>query len=445
MKSVMLLPSALVVVLSACAEAPRQSSATESDSAGITIVINRPPYPNWHVADSPVVRIGVREGEAAYQLHDVQFAARLTDGRVVVVDGGSQEVRWYTMSGVHRSSLGRRGAGPGEFGNIRSVVVTPDDSILVMDFANQRITWLSPDEALVREHRVGGFGTSDKRVLGVATDGRLRMANLRYTYSVARPGFNPTRDSLLLLLYSSSGVDSVARLPGDETSTWVSFENGRPSRMMQWGLGYGHLTLTGSTRDYFIVAHGEHGQLEMLNSAGTLARVSRLEDRATAPVTDADRDRFVKYWTDAARARGVSDVTEIEHGRRDEMQTLPEHHTVPPFDRMLVDADDRIWLRDYRPPWFAGPLQVWTVYEANGHVVARVSIKGDLEVMHVGQDHVTVVERDELDVETVAVYRIERGYANRRTVALRTSVVATRTPSDGLAVVPQRSLRQLTK
>jgi hypothetical protein len=372
--------------------------------------MNRPPYPVWHLADSPVVRVGVQEGEAPYQLHDVRFAARLSDGRVLVVDGGSQEVRWYTLSGVHQSTLGRRGAGPGEFRNVRSVIVTRDDSIVVMDLANQRISWVSPEETLVREHPVSGFGTGDKRVLGVTTDGRLPIANRRHTYSVARPGFNPTRDSLLLFLYSSSGVDSVARLPGDESSTWVRFDNGRPSRMQQWGLGYGHLTLTGSTHDHFIVAHGEHGQLEMLDWDGKVVRVSRLEDRAPAPVTEADRDGFVKYWVDAARARGVTDVTEIEQGRRDEMRALPENHTVPPFDRLLVDAEDRIWLRDYRPPWFAGgDAQAWTVYQANGHVLARVSVPGGLDVMHVGKDHVTGVERDELDVQTVAVYRVERG------------------------------------
>jgi hypothetical protein len=239
-------------------------------------------------------------------------------------------------------------------------------------------------------------------------DGRLRISNHRYTYNVARPGFNPTRDSLLLMVYSAAGVDSVARLPGDETSTWVQFDDGRPSRMMQWGLGYGYLTLTGSTRDHFIVARGEHGQIEMLDSIGTVVRVSRRDDLRPAPVTQADRDHFVQYWVEEARARGVANLVEIEQGRRDEMHVLPEDHAIPPFDRLLVDAEDRIWLRDYAPEWLPGPAQMWTIHDGDGRALARISIPHNLVVTHVGPEYVTGVERDELDVETVAAYRIER-------------------------------------
>ena len=409
MRFVTIVPTTLVVLLGGCDEVPTRSSAAETDSAGITIVTNRPPFAAWHVADSPVVRVGVQEGEAPYQLHDVRFAARLSDGRVVVIDGGSQELRWFTAAGSHRSTLGRRGAGPGEFGNVRSAFVTRGDSIVVMDVGNQRVSWISPEESFVREDVVSDFGTGDKHVLGVAMDGRLRISNHRYTYNVARPGFNPTRDSLLLLLFSAAGVDSVARLPGDETSTWVQFDNGRPSRMMQWGLGYGYLTLIGSTREHFIVARGEHGQVEMLDTTGKVVRMSRRDGLHAAAVTQADRDQFVQYWVEEARARGVRDVAEVERGRRDEMHALPEDHSIPPFDRLLVDAEDRIWLRDYAAAWLAGPVQVWTIQDGDGRVLARISIPRNLVVTHVGPEYVTGVERDELDVETVVVYRIERG------------------------------------
>lgn len=404
----MLVPVVVQIVFVGCDAADTRSRDAEADSAGITIITNQPPYPAWQLADSPLVRVGVREGDAPYQLHDVRFAARLSDGRIMVVDGGSQEVRWYSSAGTHRSTLGRRGAGPGEFGNIRSAVVTRGDSVVIMDLGNQRLVWISPEEAVVREHVVSGFGTSDKRVLGVAMDGRVRIANYRYTYNVARPGFNPTRDSLVLLLYSTAGVDSVARIPGDETSTWVQFDSGRPSRMMQWGLGYGYPTLTGANQEHFIVAHGEHAQVEMLDSSGAITRILRRAELGPTPVTPADRDQFVRYWVEDARRRGVRDVTEVEQGRRDEMQALSENHSVPAFDRLLVDAEGRVWLRDYAPVWWTGPVQLWTIYDSLGHVLARASIPTQLVVTHVGLEHVTGVERDELDVETVVVYHIDR-------------------------------------
>jgi hypothetical protein len=55
--------AAFLVLFSACEESgSRNQPVTEQDSAGLTIVINQLPYPTWHVGETPLVRIGLREG-----------------------------------------------------------------------------------------------------------------------------------------------------------------------------------------------------------------------------------------------------------------------------------------------------------------------------------------------------------------------------------------------
>ena len=82
---------------------------------------------------------------------------------------------------------------------------------------------------------------------------------------------------------------------------------------------------------------------------------------------------------------------------------------MPVFGRVLVDAEQRIWVRDYIAPWAGDLPQQWTVLDPEGRPLARVETPVGLDVMHIGAEHVTGVVRDELDVEYVVVYRVENG------------------------------------
>ena len=94
---------------------PRDSFV--SDSAGIEIVFNHSGEwahdSPWQVASSPVVKIGVDGGPSEYELYRVQGALRLSDGRLVIANAGTFELRFYDATGTYEGSAGRRGGGPG--------------------------------------------------------------------------------------------------------------------------------------------------------------------------------------------------------------------------------------------------------------------------------------------------------------------------------------------
>ena len=80
---------------------------------------------------------------------------------------------------------------------------------------------------------------------------------------------------------------------------------------------------------------------------------------------------------------------------------------MPSFDRLLVDMEGRIWMRDYTPQGTVDLDQTWTVYQPDGHIRSRVAVPASITVMHAGRGYVTGVARDSLDVEYVVVHAIK--------------------------------------
>ena len=85
------------------------------DSAGILITENaRPPDGSrlgWRIGPEPTVTIGAVEGEDPYLFQWVRSAFRISDGRIVVANGGTEEIRVFTATGTHLLSWGGKGAG----------------------------------------------------------------------------------------------------------------------------------------------------------------------------------------------------------------------------------------------------------------------------------------------------------------------------------------------
>ena len=125
-----------VLLLAACApdrDAGSGPATVTSDSAGIQIVENARPADGsrlpWRIAPEPAASIGVLEGEEPYMLHYVIDATKLPDGRIVVANNGTHELRVFDAVGTHVATWGGRGEGPGEFLELWQVERWPGDSI----------------------------------------------------------------------------------------------------------------------------------------------------------------------------------------------------------------------------------------------------------------------------------------------------------------------------
>ena len=109
--------------------------STVRDSAGITIVdTGSPPLDSrlpWEIAAQPSLSIGSIDSGGADQLFQVTDAMRFADGRIVIANSGSNELRVFNPDGSHAATFGRQGEGPGEFTSYSPTAVArwPGDSI----------------------------------------------------------------------------------------------------------------------------------------------------------------------------------------------------------------------------------------------------------------------------------------------------------------------------
>lgn len=113
--------------------------AVIEDSAGVTIVENARPAPDsrlpWEFGAQPSLSIGSVDSGGADELFQVSDATRLGDGRIVIANSGSSEIRIFNPDGSHDRTWGSRGDGPGEFiaRGPATVAPWPGDSIAAAD------------------------------------------------------------------------------------------------------------------------------------------------------------------------------------------------------------------------------------------------------------------------------------------------------------------------
>ena len=87
------------------------------------------PLTDWRIGPEPTLSIGEVDGEDPYLLYLARDATRLNDGRIVVANRGTQELRVFDARGTCLETLGGEGEGPGEFTQLWSVERWPGDAI----------------------------------------------------------------------------------------------------------------------------------------------------------------------------------------------------------------------------------------------------------------------------------------------------------------------------
>ncbi len=419
----MALAPALAIV-SACSPDPSIEYSAVRDSAGVTIVETVAPSAEWRLSAEPVLQIGVVDGDDAYQFSSIAYAGRLGDGRVVVVDRQSYEIRFFDQTGRHTSTLGGRGAGPGEFRGFAHVV-RAGDSLLVYDAWNRRLVLIGPDATVVDEQSVqnhpafASFGL-DNNVIGATADGRVVTA---LTQNVNPPAVLNTmvygRDTVAIVGASRNGesIDTIAMVGGgeylfhDAASSPVG-PAGPRSGWSRRGVSFGYYPYYAILRDGVAYANGERAGFEVLrlNEAAQANRIMRMVRRTDARairVSDV-AERYAEWIGGLVRADGDNPAEAMARVRSD-FDKLPRDHLVPFIDEMIADSEGRIWQRDSLMPWAPDETpRTWVVYAADGHAIARIVVPSNFRITQIEADHIVGVRRDEADVPFVAVHRILR-------------------------------------
>lgn len=367
------------------------------DSAGITIVENAAPQWSeaeaWRVASEPEVEIGVLEGDEAYQLYRVAGATRLSDGRIVVANGGTNELRFYDADGRHLRTVGGEGGGPGEFRMMSTLLRASGDSLIVADLFAGRLSLFDAEGGFVKTW--AGMGMMRTARARLADGTFLGQAPLRFDGSPD----GPVRMPLTIIRFDTAGtvLDTVVTLPGTERDfRMISNDDGRialRSRIVPF-----------ARASYFAVADGriyaganDAYQIEVHTPGSGLTRLIR-RMRPNRPVTDDVIDRFRQVRLAAA------DDDDARRAIEQQLADAKFPETMPAFSDLAVDAAGNLWVEDYS----MDDDNRWDVFDPDGVWLGTVPLPPGLEPYEIGEDYVLGGVRDEFDVERVRLYRIDK-------------------------------------
>jgi hypothetical protein len=383
----------LALAVAGCGRVAEQSTLTMSDSAGVTVVESYAPLwspeEGWRLSEAPLLTIGDVEGADEYQLYRVRSAVRLADGRIVIANSGTNELRFYDGDGKYLFMRGGEGGGPGEFRSMGDIW-TLADSLFIYDFGQMRMTVYSTAGEFGRTFRVqeapdGGFPFPE----GVLAPHILLV---RRTPRDAELSAGFTRDTSLYLQYSLEGepLDSLGWFPGDESYMGFAEDftvgTSAPFGLRAYMLAAADLLYYGSSDAY---------EIDVRASDGTLQRLIR-RPVPNAPVTAEEVDEFYRDLEE--REERMAPIWRELYSK----MTLPE--TKPAYGRLLIDADDNLWVADYSQE--RDDEGTWSVFDPEGRFLGTVETPTGGRVQQIGGDFVLGVWRDELDVEYVRLYEL---------------------------------------
>src|SRR5687768_949308 len=349
--------------------------------------------PAWKVAAQPKVRIGEIEAEEPYMFAQVSGAVRLSDGRIVVANGGSNELRVYTAEGRHIATHGRTGGGPGEFQALRALWFFPGDTVMAMDTRIGRLSVYDASMKLVRAEQI-------RPIPGAV--GRLANGSYLATQGLAPPekrtdfrGLIEFEGLVLRLPPGGTVYDTIVR----GVKAGQSFVQPVGNSWRQYPFPYGRSAQIGigRTRFYYGDTHSTEIGIYDVNGQPIGKVKVRGSGRELTPV-------HIQKWVDFEVDKRTTE--EAKTNARSDFKQIPANKRSPEFAALKVDDAGNLWVRRYGPPW--DPSPDWDIYTADGRPLGNVRLPVRFEPMHIGREFVLGVTRGELDVERVELYTLTR-------------------------------------
>jgi hypothetical protein len=376
------------------------------DSAGVRIVGFSAPTAELRLADQPYVKIGQAEGESVYELFKVKSGFLAEDGRIVLANSGTSEIRIFDGSGRHLQSIGRPGEGPGEFRSLDWVEGAKDGRLVALDLDLRRITIFGPDgDVLSTFHVREGPGYPNEGPL-LLPDGDLLLSWLQDDpFSQVDEGelrFGDLRPYPMVLTRHdpiTRAWDTVAVVDGGVVAVFES-NGGRLAYGAPW---LGRLTTYAVGDDGIYIGTQRENEIRRLNFAGELEEIVR------GPEVDLTvSQELIASYEEArlsmASAR-VRDDPELRRRALEELRRRPFAPSKPAYGRILLGPGRELWVSEWTIRLVLP--KVWTVVNLESGRAASVTVPDRFELLQVGEGFLLGKWTDELGVETVMVYELE--------------------------------------
>jgi hypothetical protein len=352
---------------------------------GVVHVRNAGDAPGWTARE--VLRLGsVAGGDAEFGR--VRSLTADPAGNIYVADNLAQQIRVFSEAGDLVRVIGRSGGGPGEFGNLYSLAWL-GGRLAAMDPANARISLLTPEGEWVD-------GIQHFPITGPATFVRLHpLGDDGFYAAVLAPG----QPRLPYVRFTGAGAaDTIPapQPPADAPATGVRCE--RPDGGLQFiaapegpGLLFGFPPAGGQLAS----AWTQHYRIAFIAAAGDTIRTLALE-RPPVPYPDS-------MWNRAQEP--FREMHANFPGTRCEPASLTRPQARAALRWIMFDETGRLWVEAAAE----GGGFAWDVFDTDGRLMGSFTAPPRAAGVppFVRNNRLYQVETDEMDVQYVAVYRIE--------------------------------------
>ena len=367
----------------------------ERDSAGVLVATTlgthaRAPI-GWIVDTVPEYQVGEMTGEEPYLFSGIRGTYQLSDGRVVVLDEASCEIRFFGTDGVFLGRTGGSGEGPGEFRpSVRGCVLVPSpgtDSLRAFDGAN--LNYFDDRGRFSHRFPMLWHGQPVMDVVGVA--GERALVETRFFSMSEEEGVPQEPSTADFALLDSESMQAVWEGSFQGRQHYTILEPNLPIPRVQWDIPFDILPDAALGSDGFFLALGENQGPEIMeyDTSGLLRRVIRLAEPVLAPSSD----HLVKLVELGLDPYDMPDTTRdrITEARLRRYGRMPLPKVMPVFSQLLVDEAGLLWAKLYRLDVHA-PVR-WLAFAPNGEGQGSVDMPPGLEVWQIVRRHALIGRR----------------------------------------------------
>jgi hypothetical protein len=362
----------------------------------------------WTVGETPELQLGSATSEGPDQFFQIGMTgapglggiAGLPGGRILVLNGSSAELRFFDREGHFLYKVSGVGDGPGEFRRPLLVPYASSDSLLLFDRTRRQFTLFSSDgqahrsfplERLSPQFVTGSVqGASDAGVvmttiLGMPMGDGQQSQSMGIRWIRLDPLHAEIVAQFRTLVFCTNDLD------GRGTRYFLSVP-----------FSIGPAAAVG--RNAFFVTGGDAPEVRRFDTHGRLMRIFRLAE-TPRPVTPEDVETTIDFIATPFDSMPTRfDASSSRARRAYEQMDFPDYW--PSFQSIRMDRLGWVWVELFRPPQDSIPR--WMVFDSSGVARGTLEFPPDLEVQDIGTDYILGRWLDNLGVEYVRRYRLDR-------------------------------------
>jgi hypothetical protein len=309
-------------------------------------------------------------------------------GDIYVGDWNTPEVTVISRSGSLVRTIGRKGEGPGEFQNVKSLHVLAGDSLLVFDGSIHRVTVFAPHgERAVHIATLGSQLAIFPASVAPVWNSPLIIADYKPAYTPDDSKSREKHRNEVLWMLDRSGrpvQDSILTFPASEALVYRSF--GRLS-VRQHPFGRSGIWKL-STRNRLYYSWTGSPTVEVRSLEGQVVR------RITA-----------RYDPLPLRRSQIDSVGDGLHRRFRKPLEKTAPKTWPAVIDFVVDDREQVWIGLTALP---GQFAEWAVFRETGEYVGSVRLPSNVTLKAVRKGMAYGVATDSLDVPMIVVYDLDQ-------------------------------------